>query len=70
MQETWVELWVGKIPWRREQLPTAVFWPRDFHGLYSPWGCKELDTIERLSLHVVLVVKNLPIIQETQEMQV
>ena len=24
--------WVGKIPWRREQLPTPVFWPREFHG--------------------------------------
>ena len=31
---------VGKIPWRREQLPTPVFWPGEFHGLYSPWGCK------------------------------
>ena len=38
--------WVGKIPWRRERLPTAVFWPREFHGLYSPWGCKELDMTE------------------------
>ena len=27
--------WVGKIPWRRERLPTPVFWPREFHGLYS-----------------------------------
>ena len=31
-------LWVGKIPWRREWLPTPVFWPGEFHGLYSPWG--------------------------------
>ena len=23
--------WVGKIPWRREQLPTPVFWPGEFH---------------------------------------
>ena len=30
--------WVGKIPWRREMLPTPVFWPREFHGLYSLWG--------------------------------
>ena len=44
------EIWVGKIPWRRERLPTPVFWPRKFHGLYSPWGHKELDTTERLSL--------------------
>ena len=28
--------WVGKIPWRRERLPTPVFWPREFHRLYSP----------------------------------
>ena len=42
--------WVGKIPWRRERLPTPVFWPGEFHRLYSPWGRKELDTTERLSL--------------------
>ena len=24
--------WVGKIPWRREKLPTPVFWPGEFHG--------------------------------------
>ena len=45
MQETWV----GKIPWRRERLPTPVFWPGEFHGLYSPCGRKELDRTERLS---------------------
>ena len=43
--------WVGKIPSRRESLPTPVFWPGKFHGLYSPWGHKELDTTERLLLH-------------------
>ena len=41
--------WVGKIPWRRERLPTPVFWPGEFHGLYSPWGRKESDMTERLS---------------------
>ena len=41
--------WVEKIPWRRERLPTPGFWPGEFHGLYS---CKELDTTERLSLHI------------------
>ena len=40
-----------KIPWRRERLPTSVFWPGELHGLYSPWGHKESDTAERLSLH-------------------
>ena len=24
--------WVGKIPWRRERLPTPVFCPGEFHG--------------------------------------
>ena len=32
--------WVVKIRWRRERLPTPVFWPGEFHGLYSPWGRK------------------------------
>ena len=44
------ETWVGKIPWRRERLPTPVFWPGEVHGLYSPWGLKESDVTERLSL--------------------
>ena len=42
--------WVGKIPWRRERLPTPVLWPGESHGLYSPWGHKESDTTERLWL--------------------
>ena len=32
------------------RVPTPVFWPREFHGLYSPLICKESDTTERLSL--------------------
>ena len=36
---------VRKIPWRRETLPTPVFWPRQFLGVYSPWGRKESDKI-------------------------
>ena len=30
--------WIGKIPWRRERLPSVVFQPGEFQGLYSPWG--------------------------------
>ena len=46
---------LGRFPWRREQLSTPGFWPREFHGQrslagYSPWGCKELDTTEQLTL--------------------
>ena len=41
--------WVGKIPWRRESLPTPVFLPGESHGqrtlegywgYYSPWQFK------------------------------
>ena len=36
-----------KNPWRRERLPTPVFFPGESHGQvslagYSPWGHKEL----------------------------
>ena len=46
VQETGFDPWVGKIPWRREQLPTPVFWPEEFQGLYSPCGRKESDAVE------------------------
>ena len=51
MWETGFSPWVRKIPWRRERIPTPVFWPGEFLGLYSPWGRKESDTTEQLSLH-------------------
>ena len=40
---------LGKVPRRREGLLTPEFWPGEFCGLYSPWGCKELDTTEQRS---------------------
>ena len=48
-------LWVGKIPWKREWLPTPVFLPGEFHRQrslagYHPWGHKEADMNERLTL--------------------
>ena len=33
MWETWFDLWVGKISYRREQLPSPVSWPGELHGL-------------------------------------
>ena len=36
--------------WRRERLPTPVFQLGEFHGLHSPWGRRESDTTEQLSL--------------------
>ena len=47
--------WVRKILWRRERLPTPVFWPRKFYGLYSPCCHKKSDTAERFSLHFISV---------------
>ena len=48
------EIWVQSLGWEnllgRERLATPVFWPEEFHGLYSPWGHKEMDTTKRLSL--------------------
>ena len=41
---------LGRFPWRRERLPILVFFPREFHGLYSPCGHKELDRTEQLTL--------------------
>ena len=56
MQDSQVrDPWVGKIPWRREWPPTPVLWPGEFHGLCSPWDCKELDMTEQLSLPSKLV---------------
>ena len=42
------------MPWRRDWQPTAVFLPGESHGQrglvgYSPRGCTESDTTERLS---------------------
>ena len=49
------EPWIGKVPWRREWQPTPVFLPRVFHGQrswagYSPWGPKQSDRTEQLTL--------------------
>ena len=38
-----------------KQLPTPVFWPGELHGLYSPWGRKNCDTTEQLSLSLDVV---------------
>ena len=37
----------GRSP-GRERLPTPVFWPGEFLGLYSPCSHKELETTEQL----------------------
>ena len=53
--------WVGKIPWRRIWQPTPIFLPEKFHGHgillgYSPWGHKESDMTEQLSMPATLLM--------------
>ena len=73
MQKTWIQSLGWKEPLEKEiRLPTPVFLPGEFHGQkslvgYSPWGCEESDTTERLSTAqlVAQMVKNLSARQET-----
>ena len=53
--ETWVRSLGWEDPLEKGRLPTPVFRPGEFHGLYSPWGRKESDTTERLSLSTVFL---------------
>ena len=34
-------------------LPWKMPWAEEPGRLYSPWGCKESDTTERLTLHIL-----------------
>ena len=56
MQKTWVRSlgWEDPLEKGTATQPTPVFWPGEFHGLYSPWGRKESDTSEQLSLSLGL----------------
>ena len=55
MQETQVQSLSWEDPLEKGMATTPVFLPGEFHGQrslagYSPWGCKELDTTEQLTL--------------------
>ena len=52
MRETRVRSMGWEDPLEKGTILTPVFWPGECHGLYSPWGRKELDMTERLSLHL------------------
>ena len=45
---------LGRSPGEGNSLPTPVFWPGEFHGLYSPWGLQESDTMEQISLWLLV----------------
>ena len=53
--------WVWKLPWRRKWQPIPVFLPGEFQGQrslagYSPWGHKESDMTEWLTLSLSVCV--------------
>ena len=45
--------WVGKIPWRRERLPTPVFQPGEFHGMYRSWISKSQTRLSDIHFHLL-----------------
>ena len=46
------EMWVRSLGWEDplEKGKAIPFWPAEFHG--CPWGCRELDMTEQVSLSV------------------
>ena len=53
--ETWVQSLGREDPWRRERLPTPVFWSGEFHGLYSLSWTQLTDSLTCFIVFVVLV---------------
>ena len=54
MWETWVWSLCQKDPLEKEKATHSSILAGEFHGLYSPWGHKESDTTERLSLSFLI----------------
>ena len=52
MQETWVQPLGWEDSLEKGMATIPEFWPGEFQGLYSPWGHKESDMTERLSLWI------------------
>ena len=44
---------LGRSPGEGKGYPSSIV-AGEFHGMYSPWGFKESDTTEQLSLHYFL----------------
>ena len=76
MQETRVQSlgWENTLEKELATHSSTLAWKNPMNGgawLYTPWGCKELDTKERLHFHFTFtfpgssVTKDLPAMQET-----
>ena len=46
MRETWVPSLAWEDPLEKGKATHSSILPGEFHGLNSPWGCKESDTTE------------------------
>ena len=60
------ETWVLCLGWEDSPGEGKVFWPGEFHGLYSPWGHKESDTTERPSPSLFIHIHtHTPLVKKT-----
>ena len=62
MPETWARSLGWEDPLEKEMQSTLVLLPGKFQGWrnlvgYSPWGCKESNTTERLHFHLRSMIK-------------
>ena len=57
MWETWVRSLSWEGPLEKEKATHSSILAWRIHGLYSPWGHKELDTTEQLSLYLLYMEK-------------
>ena len=59
MWETWVRSLDWEDPLEKGKATHSSILAREFHGLYSPWGRKELDLTEQLSLSLSYILLEL-----------
>ena len=70
MWKTWVQSLGLEDLLTREWLPTPVFWPGEFHGLYSPWVAKSLhDWVTFTFTFIIMYEKYLLCNKIVQSMQ-
>ena len=63
MWETWVQSWVGKLPWRRTWQLTPVFLPGESHGHRSLAGYSSWDRKSQTQLSAFFLWLCKPIVQ-------
>ena len=66
MQETWVRSLGWEDPLEKGRATHFIFWPGEFHGLYSSWGSQRVGHDLETFAFQDFPVKNLPAVQETR----